>query len=77
MKVTLNFEQGSIDGLFVVLLKNGTKIYATKLIKLEGESMLRCVTYFIKCNNNGTDAGGEMRPSLDTIDSIEIRGRKY
>ena len=77
MKATLNFEKGSLDGLFVVLLKNGTKIYATKLIMLEGESMLRCVTYFIKCNNNGTAAGGEMRPSFDTIDSIEIRGSKY
>ena len=77
MKATLNFEEGSIDGLFIVQLKNGTKIYATKLIKLNGESTLRCVTYYIKRDNKGALAAGEMRADLDTIDSVEIRGRKY
>ena len=77
MKAELNFDEGSIDGLFVVYLKSGSRLYATKLIKLPKESILRCVVYSIRANGSMVNAGGEMRPALDIVEKIEIKGVKY
>jgi len=77
MEIHFDFNNGPVEGFFVIFSKKGQKRYATKIFRMG--HMLRAFVYFTELPNGRSfeSHGGEMRILIEDIEKIEIRNRQY